>query len=137
MISWWAGSAAGPDGGVEVDASVVVGAEVGALVEVDVPFLDVAEVVDRSVVVVPPMLWSSLPHDEPRESTRAAAMAAATSRGRGRGAGCGCPVEDTGALLSREDPCPTTAEHPARRLVIAAAEEGNRSAFSRDGWFAS
>ena len=51
--------------------------------------------------------------------------------------GCGCPVEDTGDLLTGEVPCPTAAEHPARRLMIAAAGEGLRSAFSRRGWSAS
>lgn len=116
---------------------VVVVVETPA-VDVDVPRIDVVDVVERSVVVAPLMAWSSLPHEEPRQSTRAAARAAATSEGRARGAGCcGSPVEDTGGLLEREDPCPTTAEHPAMSLAIAAAVEGNRGAFSRDGWSAS
>ena len=133
MISWCAGSAAGSVVGAEVDESVLVVGEV-VTPELEVPRTDV---VGRSVVVVPPMVSSSLPHDDPRQRTRAAAIAAATSGDLARGVGCGSPVQDTGGLLGREDPCPTTAEHPAMSLVIAAAVEGNRGAFSRDGWSAS
>jgi hypothetical protein len=128
MISWWAGST-GPDVGAEVDGSVAV-VELGELVDVD---FRLVVVVERSVVVVPPMVWSSLPHEEPRQSKMAIAMAAATSGYRSRAAGWGSLVERTGGILGWEVPCPTTAEHPAGSLLIAEAVVGNRSAYSRNG----
>jgi hypothetical protein len=133
MIACFAGSAVGAEVGADVDESVLV---VGELVAPELDELG-AEVVGRRVVVVPSTTSSSPPHDDPRQSSSAAAIAAATSGDLARGVGCGSPVEDTAGLLKREDPCPTTAEHPAMSLVIAAAAERNRGAFSRDGWSAS